>query len=70
MDREDQLRRLPHAHAVALRMRDAGASDTLIATALGIEREAVRPLLEIARAKAERIDRAGDRPEADPKEVS
>jgi hypothetical protein len=62
MDREEQLRRLPLAHAVALRLRDAGASDELIAAALGVELEGVGPLLEVGEAKADRIAR---RPAAD-----
>jgi hypothetical protein len=58
MDREEQLRRLPLAYAVALRLHAAGADDPLIATALGIETEGVGPLLELARAKADRIARS------------
>jgi hypothetical protein len=57
MDRAEQLRHLPLAHAVALRMYDAGADEALIAAALAIEPESVRPLLELAGAKAERIAR-------------
>jgi hypothetical protein len=55
MDRAEQLRHLPLAHAVALRMHDAGADDTLIAVALGIELASVGPLLALASAKAERV---------------
>lgn len=42
---------LPEAHAVALRMRDAGQDKGAIATALGIELESVEPLLRLAEAK-------------------
>jgi hypothetical protein len=65
MKHEQALRHLPLAHAVALRMHEAGADEALIAAALGIEPEAVGPLLEVARAKAERIGRAGERPGAE-----
>jgi hypothetical protein len=40
--------------AVALQLRDAGASPELIAAALSIEPEGVRPLLEVAEAKRRR----------------
>lgn len=51
MEREEALRLLPLAHATALRLRDAGATDAVIATALGIEPEAVAPLLQVAETK-------------------
>jgi DNA-directed RNA polymerase specialized sigma24 family protein len=47
----DSLDGLPDAYATALRMRDAGCSDDMIADRLGIEPEAVAPLLRIAMAK-------------------
>jgi hypothetical protein len=56
MDRAEELRHLPLAHAVALRMHDAGADEAMIA-ALAIEPDSVGSLLELARAKAERIAR-------------
>jgi hypothetical protein len=62
MDRAEQLRHLPLAHAVALRMHEVGADDTFIAVALAIEPESVGPLLAIARAKAARIARRADSP--------
>lgn len=37
MDRPEQIRRLPLALAVALRLHEAGADETLIAAALAIE---------------------------------
>jgi hypothetical protein len=57
MERTEQLEQLPLAHAIALRMHEAGADHVLIAAALAIEPESVRPLLELASAKAERIAR-------------
>jgi hypothetical protein len=57
MDRTEQLRRLPLALAVALRLHEAGADETLIAAALAIEPEGVGPLLQLARAKLDRIAR-------------
>lgn len=55
MDRTAALDELPEAHAVALRLRDAGHDNTMIATALGIEIESVGPLLRIAQAKLSRL---------------
>jgi hypothetical protein len=63
MDRAEQLRHLPLAHAVALRLHAAGAADALIAAALAIEHEAVGPLLEVARSKAARIASSSACPE-------
>jgi hypothetical protein len=57
MDRTEQIRRLPLALAVALRLHEAGADKTLIAAALAIEPEGVGPLLQLARAKLDRIAR-------------
>jgi hypothetical protein len=53
--RDSLLRRLPLAHAVAVRLREAGADDELIAAALDIEPEGVEPLLGIAAAKLRRL---------------
>lgn len=47
----EALRRLPRVHAHALRMRDTGLPDALIANSLDVEPEALRPLFEIAEAK-------------------
>jgi hypothetical protein len=62
MDHNEQLRHLPLAHAVALRMHEAGADEALIAAALAIEPECVGPLLALARAKSERIARNAEAP--------
>ena len=50
-EREQALFELPVAYAVALRLSDAGVSTEVIAQAIGIEPEAVEPLLRLARAK-------------------
>jgi hypothetical protein len=49
--RAQALDLLPVAYAVALRLRDSGASRALIADALGIETVAVPALLEVADRK-------------------
>ena len=51
MDRDRALAELPVAHAVALRLRTAGADDGAIAAALGIDPAGVPALLEVAEAK-------------------
>ncbi|MCI0633853.1 MAG: hypothetical protein L0206_08065 [Actinobacteria bacterium] len=59
MDRECLLLRLPEPYAEALRLHDAGRDDA-IAERLGIEREAVGPLIRLAEAKLVRLrDPAG-----------
>jgi DNA-directed RNA polymerase specialized sigma24 family protein len=45
------LERLPPAYADALRLRQYGETDEAIAAQLGIEREAVEPLVRVAEAK-------------------
>jgi hypothetical protein len=55
MDRRAALAELPHAHAVALRLRASGAEDGVIAVALGIAVEAVGPLIDLAEAKLRRL---------------
>lgn len=59
MDRRAALAELSHAHAVALRLRAAGAEDGVIAVALGIAEEAVEPLVDLAEAKLRRLLRGG-----------
>lgn len=51
MDRSAAIAQLPALHAVALRLRDDGADDHVIAVALAIDEDQVPPLLEIANAK-------------------
>jgi hypothetical protein len=53
--RAGALAELPTVHALALRLRDEGEPPERIAMLLGIEREAVGPLLEVAAAKLEEI---------------
>lgn len=48
------LRRLPEPYAEALRLHDMG-QDGAIAERLGIEPEAVGPLIELAEAKLARL---------------
>jgi hypothetical protein len=45
------LERLPAAYAEALRLREHGEADEAIAAQLGIEPEAVAPLVRVAEAK-------------------
>jgi hypothetical protein len=51
MERAGAVARLPTVHAVAIRLRDVGADDCLIATALAIDDDQVPVLLSIAEAK-------------------
>ena len=53
--RAGALAELPTVHALALRLRDEGEPSDRIARLLGIEPEAVEPLLEVASAKLEEI---------------
>jgi DNA-directed RNA polymerase specialized sigma24 family protein len=49
--RAEALRRLPSAYALALRLRDAGVTAEVIAAAVGVDPEALGPLLALAEAK-------------------
>ena len=49
--REDALDRLPVPYATALRLRDAGIGNELIARCVGVELESVPALIRIAEAK-------------------
>jgi hypothetical protein len=42
---------LPGAYSLALRLRDAGLADELIAECLAMQRESLDPLLQVAEAK-------------------
>ena len=53
--RAGALADLPTVHALALRLRDEGEPPDRIAKLLGIEPEAVGPLLEVASAKLAEI---------------
>ena len=56
---EAALRRLPEAHALALRLRASGESDTAICERLRIEPEGLAMLLEVADRKLQRELRNG-----------
>jgi hypothetical protein len=49
--RVEALRHLPGAYSLALRLREAGLPDELIAECLAVAREALEPLLDVAEAK-------------------
>ncbi|MGH3920048.1 MAG: hypothetical protein ACRDRY_02840 [Pseudonocardiaceae bacterium] len=51
LQRAEAIRHLPGAYSLALRLRDAGLADELIAECLAVEREALEPLLDVAEAK-------------------
>ena len=51
VDRDQAIEWLPEAYALALRLRDAGASSEAIAAGLQIDVVAVEPLLSIAQTK-------------------
>jgi hypothetical protein len=55
MKRERVMLELATAHAVALRLRDAGADAESIGRALGVPAESVSPLLSIAQAKLDAL---------------
>lgn len=51
MDRSAAIWQLPDLHAVAIRLRDDGFDDHVIAVALGIDDHQVATLLQIASSK-------------------
>jgi hypothetical protein len=59
VDRSHALRELPTLHAVALRLRDNGFDDHVVAVVLDIEDIQVPTLLRVAEAKLARLV-AGD----------
>jgi len=60
MDRASAIAKLPEAHAAALGLRDDGFSNEDIAARLGLELEAVAPLLLVADAKLANIFATGE----------
>jgi DNA-directed RNA polymerase specialized sigma24 family protein len=56
MEREAALDRMPPTHAIALRAREQGMSREDLATLLGIELEAVGPLIEVATEKLRALE--------------
>lgn len=53
--RTEALRGLPEAYALGLRLRDAGTPDDEIADRLGVEPEALGPLLAVAQRKLDAL---------------
>jgi hypothetical protein len=51
VDREQALQWLPEQYALALRLRDAGASSTVIAAALEVDDDAADTVLVLAESK-------------------
>lgn len=49
--RAESLRRLPLPYAAALRMRDAGIADELIAARVGVDLDALPTFMRLADAK-------------------
>lgn len=62
MDRERLIDQLPESLGVALRLRDAGQDDDVIAAALGVPVEGVPQLLTVAEAKLAHLPSRGDKP--------
>jgi DNA-directed RNA polymerase specialized sigma24 family protein len=62
MDEESVLARLPEAYAAALRLRRQGLDEGAIADQLGLERQAVGPLLRLAEAKLAALREPLDEP--------
>jgi hypothetical protein len=57
---DDNLAAMPFPYAVALRLEAAEAGPDLIAVALGIERDAVPMLLDVAHRKIDELGGPGD----------
>ncbi len=55
MEREQALAELPTAYAVALRLSEQGVPTEVIARGVGVEPEALEPLLRLARVKLARL---------------
>jgi orotate phosphoribosyltransferase-like protein len=51
LERVEAMRHLPGTYSLALRLRDAGLTNELIAECLAVEREALDLLLQVAEAK-------------------
>jgi DNA-directed RNA polymerase specialized sigma24 family protein len=59
MDLSAAIDQLPEAYATALRLQEAGCDDEVIADRLGLDEEAVGPLLRVAAAKLRALLAAG-----------
>jgi hypothetical protein len=55
VDRSEAIQQLPALHAVALRLRDEGLDDGIIAIALDIDIDQVPMLHQLAERKLERL---------------
>ena len=55
MDRSVAVQQLPVLHAVAIRLRDDGLDDHVIAVALGIDEDQVPVSLRVAQRKLDRL---------------
>ena len=60
MTEPSELRALPEAYALALRLRAEGLDDAAIARVLDIELESVAPLLTLARSKLTGLAQQGE----------
>lgn len=60
MELGEAIAALPHPYAVALRLDDAGQDATAIATALGVEADAVPMVLRLGREKLAALLQASD----------
>jgi hypothetical protein len=49
--RDESLERLPLPYATALRMRDAGIADEVIAECVGVDLDALATFMRVAQAK-------------------
>jgi hypothetical protein len=49
--RAESLERLPLPYATALRLRDAGIADAMIAERVGVDQAALRTFMRVAEAK-------------------
>ena len=64
VDRSVAVQQLPVLHAVAIRLRDDGHDDHVIAVALGIDDDQVPSSLRVARRKLDRLLSMDDVPGA------
>jgi hypothetical protein len=55
VDRASAVRQLPALHGVAIRLRDEGFDDHVIAVALGLENDQVPVLMRIAASKLDHL---------------
>jgi hypothetical protein len=60
--RDEAVRRLPVVYSLALRLREVGVPEALIAECVGVEPEAVGALLVVGEAKLAAMRCAGDPP--------